>query len=65
MEKSEKFWFLFAFYVDIFLFVFFAEYIVYKKANIEVDKSFWQREKAKQKSVRNLFIKHNDVWTIK
>lgn len=61
MGKYEKFWFLFAFYVDIFLFVFFSEHIVYKTANIEVDKSFWQREKRKQKSVRNLFIKHNDV----
>lgn len=41
MGKYEKHWFLFVFYVDIFLFVFFSEYIVYKKANIEVDKSFW------------------------
>lgn len=57
MGKYEKFWFLFAFYVCVFC----SEYVVYKTANIEVDKSFWQREKGKQKSVRNLFIKHNDV----
>lgn len=59
-ENMKSFGFFLRFML-IFSCVFFSEHIVYKTANIEVDKSFWQREKGKQKSVRNLFIKHNDV----